>query len=190
MPTPDVPEAAHPAGISPDRAPFFHERRAVPWWWWLVALVIAVPSIEAVVVLGPDMTGQGGWLLAVVCLAATVAVVASVLLALSRSDVEVRPDGLRAGRDVLAASAIGRVRVLDREAARTVLGPDARADAHLDIRPWVHTAVQIEVVDPADRTPYWVVGTRRPAELAAALGTLRARPAGDDLAGAHSPGIE
>lgn len=171
-------------------APAFRERRSVPWWWWAVALIFTVPSVEAVVVLGPDMTGRGGWLLALCCLVGTVAAVAWLLAALSRSTVEVDREGLRAGRDVLAAAVIGRVRPLDRATARAVLGRDARADAHLNIRPWVHTAVQIEVVDPADATPYWVVGTRRPTELAAALERLRLQCAGDDLAGAHSPALD
>lgn len=170
--------------------PAFHERRAVPWWWWAVALAFAAPSVEAVVVLGPELTGRGGWLLAFACFVVTAGVVAWLLLALSRSDVDVDRDGLRAGRDVLAAASIGRVRALDRTATRAVLGPDARADAQLNIRPWVHTAVQIEVVDGTDTTPYWVVGTRRPAELATALEKLRLRHDGDHLAGAHSPAIE
>jgi len=160
----------------------FHERRAVPWWWWVIALVIVVPTAEAVVVLGPEITTQGSWTLGFLCLVVTVALVAAVLLSLSRSDVDVDRRGLRAGRDTLAASAIGRVRVLDRTTARALLGRDARADAHLSIRPWVHTAVQIEVVDPTDRTPYWVVGTRRPGELAAALAMLGSLAAGDTRA--------
>ena len=158
---------------------YFHERRVVPWWWWVIALVIVVPTAEAVVVLGPEITTQGSWTLGLVCLVVTVAMVAAVLLSLSRSDVDVDRDGLRAGRATLAASAIGRVRVLDRDTARALLGRDARADAHLSIRPWVHTAVQIEVVDPTVRAPYWVVGTRRPGQLAAALSRLGSPAPGD-----------
>lgn len=163
----------------------FHERRRVPWWWWAVALVIALPSVEIVVVFAPEMTSHGSWLRALTAGIITVAVIAGVLLSLSRSEVDVDGGGLRADRDVLPPTAIGRVRVLDRTTARMVLGREARADAHLSIRPWVHTAVQIEVRDPADRTPYWVVGSRRPKELAAALNMLRGSSAGDDPASAH-----
>jgi hypothetical protein len=168
----------------------FYERRAVPWWWWLVALALTVPSVQAVVVLGPDMTTHGSWQLALTCCAVTVAVVAVLLLALSRSAVEVDRHGVRAGGDLLPANAIGRVRALDRGSTRLVLGRHARADAHLSIRPWVHTAVQIQVIDPGDRTPYWLVGTRRPAELARAVtalrGGLRAAYGGDELADADT----
>ncbi|HWJ84512.1 MAG TPA: DUF3093 family protein, partial [Cellulomonas sp.] len=34
---------------------------------------------------------------------------------------------------------------------------------------WIHAGVRIELVDPADPTPYWIVTSRRPDELAAAL---------------------
>src|SRR5665811_358985 len=34
----------------------FHERRFVPWWWWVVGAAIAVPTTEAVGVLGPEMS--------------------------------------------------------------------------------------------------------------------------------------
>jgi hypothetical protein len=151
----------------------FFERRRVPWWWWLVALLIAVPSVEIVAVFGPDRETTRSWVVAVVALAATITVIAAGLVSLSRSSVTVDPEGLHVDRRLLPAGVIGRVRALDRETARLVLGRDARADARLSIRPWVHTAVQIEVADDAESTPYWVVGTRRPDELATVLAGLR-----------------
>jgi len=36
-------------------------------------------------------------------------------------------------------------------------------------RPWIGGAVQVLLDDPADPTPYWVVSTRHPVELAEAL---------------------
>ena len=158
----------------------FHERRRVPLWWWFVAVVVAVPSVEVVAVYAPDMESHGGWLLAVGVGVVTVAIIAALLIAISRSDVVVDGTGLRADREFLPSPAIGRVRALDRATMRDVLGRDARADAVLSIKPWVATGVQVEVADPADRTPYWVVATRRPIELATALGRLAPRAAGDE----------
>ena len=167
-------------GFAEGRPAFFQERRQVPWWWWAVAILLLVPSVEAVVVLGPDMTGSAGWVSAAVVLVVTVAVIAAAFVLLSRSSVEVGQAGLRAGRYALPATAIGRVRELDPVAAREVLGPSARADARLCLLPWIKTAVQVEVVGDDSAAPYWVVATRRPAELAAALTRLSAAdwPAG------------
>jgi Protein of unknown function (DUF3093) len=38
----------------------------------------------------------------------------------------------------------------------------------------VATAVEITLADPADPVPYWLVSTRRPQQLAAALTTATA----------------
>lgn len=156
-----------------DASRVFHERRRVPWWWWLVSLAVAVPSVEVVAVYAPEMTSTRSALIAVIALVVTVAVVAAGLLAASRSTVLVDRSGLHVDGTLLPVSSIGRVRVLDRESARLVLGRDARADAHLSIRPWLHTAVQIEVDDAADPTPYWVVATKRPEQLAQVLAQAR-----------------
>lgn len=59
--------------------------------------------------------------------------------------------------------------VLNREDFRLQTGPMADPRAFVVSRPWLHTAVRLTVDDPKDPTPYWVVGTRRPAELLAAI---------------------
>ncbi|HEY8728887.1 MAG TPA: DUF3093 domain-containing protein [Acidothermaceae bacterium] len=162
----------------------FVERRTVPWWWWLVALAIVLPTTEAVV-LGPDMSQHPSALLTWGSLAAATALVAGCLRALGRSDVAVDDSGLHAGRVVLPASAIGRARALDPTAAHRLLGPGLRADAHLSLRPWIKTAVQVEVSerdDAAPFCPYWVVATRRPSELVAALDEIARRAPGQALA--------
>jgi hypothetical protein len=57
----------------------------------------------------------------------------------------------------------------DGEAARQARGVDLDARAFLKIRPWAKSVVRIDISDAADPTPYWLVSSRRPAELAAAL---------------------
>lgn len=81
--------------------------------------------------------------------------------------------GLRAGRAFLEAWHVGEVTELDRDRSREVLGPGADARAFLAHRGWIPTAVRVEVLDPEDPTPYWLVSTRRPRELAAALTAVR-----------------
>ena len=45
----------------------------------------------------------------------------------------------------------------------------ADARAYLLLRPYRKKAVKVSLSDPADPTPYWLVSTRRPDALAAAL---------------------
>jgi hypothetical protein len=157
----------------------YAEQRRVPWWWWPVALAVAVPSIEVVAVFAPGGTADRGWLSAGVAFAATVAAVSAVLLALSRSRLRVDDQRLWVNGESLSASAMGRIRTLNAAQARLVLGRDAHVGARLSIKPWLHRAVQIEVVDPEDPVPYWVVATRKPEALAAVLRQLRDGDPGD-----------
>jgi hypothetical protein len=58
---------------------------------------------------------------------------------------------------------------LDAAQAGVLRGPKADPAAHLLLRPYLKKAVYIGLADPADGVPYWLVATRRPTELAAAL---------------------
>ncbi len=81
-----------------------------------------------------------------------------------------RPGGRavrRPGTDPLHL--LGPAEPLDPEETRRVHGVDADARAFLLTRPYLKRSVKITVQDPADRTPYWLVSTRHPRELADAL---------------------
>lgn len=58
---------------------------------------------------------------------------------------------------------------LDAEAARAARGTGLDARAFLKLRPWAKLAVRIDIDDAGDPTPYWLVSTRHPTDLAAAL---------------------
>lgn len=55
------------------------------------------------------------------------------------------------------------------EAAQKARGVDLDARAFLKIRPWAKDAVRIDIDDADDPTPYWLVSTRHPRQLAEAL---------------------
>lgn len=77
---------------------------------------------------------------------------------------------LRAGRAVVPADALGPGEVLGATELRAALSVEADPRAHVCQRSWVRTAVRLPVVDPRDTTPYWLVSTRRPGRVLAALG--------------------
>ena len=68
---------------------------------------------------------------------------------------------------------LGGVTPLDRDATRQVRGPLAEPRAYVATRPWLPASVRLQVEDPEDDTPYWLVGTRRPQELATAVAAAR-----------------
>jgi hypothetical protein len=83
--------------------------------------------------------------------------------------VAVRDGVLYAGPAHIATDLLGSVEPLDAEQTRRVHGVEADARAFLLTRPYLKRSVKVTLVDPADPTPYWLVSTRHPRELAAAL---------------------
>jgi hypothetical protein len=110
--------------------------------------------------LGPAW-GVGSALVSLAALAAVFAAAASEIVVDDR--------GLRVGRASIEYRYLGAAVPLDADAARRRRGPEADARAFLVLRPYVSTAVEITLDDPDDPAPYWLVASRRPKALAAAL---------------------
>jgi hypothetical protein len=147
----------------------YRERLAVPAAWWF----LAVPVIG---LLGGELwAGFGGWAGAVIFAVFAAGLVAA-LAAWGSSRIEVSEGRLTAGRATLPLSSVTEVVTLDERQAAAMRGPQADPAAHMLLRPFLKRAVYIAVHDPAGQVPYWLIGTRRPAELAAAI--ERCRPKG------------
>ncbi len=96
-------------------------------------------------------------------------VLALVVSAALTPRVEVAGGELRAGSAHIPLDLLGPATPLAGEALRAALGPDLDARAYVCLRGWVHSAVRVPLLDPQDPTPYWIVSTRRPGALVAAL---------------------
>lgn len=143
------------------------ERLSVPLRWWVQGVMLVATLWLAFVVAMPALAA---WLATAVLLAALFA----LLLSYGAPRIEVTGGELRVGRAHIGLEHLGTIEPLDPEAARRVAGVEADARAYLMLRPYLKRAVRVQVTDPADPAPYWLVGTRHPDELAAAL-----RRAGD-----------
>ncbi|WP_422741051.1 DUF3093 domain-containing protein [Micromonospora sp. WMMD754] len=161
-------QSSSPAAPTATPAPYA-ERLGLPWWAWPVGLAVA-GLLAAELWLGA--TGVRAWLPFVLLIPGTMA----ALWWLGRIRVEVRDGELRVDDAHLPVRHVADVVPLDAAGRREVLGVGADPLAFVVQRPWVGGAVQVVLDDPADPTPFWVVSTRRPVELAAAL--LAARDAG------------
>lgn len=83
--------------------------------------------------------------------------------------VVVTEDSFVAGPARIDRSFISDVTGYDAPGAFAQRGHLLDVRAFLMLRPWVKTVVRIEIDDPSDPTPYWLVSTRRPESLAAVL---------------------
>ena len=92
-----------------------------------------------------------------------------ILLVIGSPRIEVTDAMLVAGRASLPLPNIGNAQGFTGTDATAQRGPKLDARAWLVIRGWISPVVRIDVNDDSDPTPYWLVSTRHPADLVAAL---------------------
>lgn len=143
----------------------YAERLTVPLRWWVQGTMLAASLWLATVVALPPVAS---WLVTGTALA----LLAALLLSYGAARIEVADEGLRAGRARIDVAHLGAVTALDPDATRRLAGVDADARAYLLLRPYLKRAVRVEITDPADPAPYWLLSTRHPEELTAALTEL------------------
>jgi hypothetical protein len=140
----------------------YDERLRVPLRWWALGTMFVASLLIAFLVATPL------WL-ALSAAGIVVVVWVGIFVSYPSARVSVGDGVLTAGRARVPVAQVGNVRALDPEATRLLVGREADARAYLLIRPYLRRAVRVDIADPADPAPYWLVSTRRPDRLVAAL---------------------
>ncbi|MEQ1734861.1 MAG: DUF3093 domain-containing protein, partial [Rhodoglobus sp.] len=97
------------------------------------------------------------------------------LLILASPVIEVTGGEFVAGRARVPLSIVGAATAHRGDDATLERGQKLDARAWLLIRGWVDPVVRVHLTDPKDPTPYWLVSSRHPEALVAALEKLRQR---------------
>lgn len=148
-------------------APVYSERLAAPASYWVIGLLVGVSTATAMgFYLGPWVAVAAG--------IAVAGLLAFGLLFVGHVGIVVDDRGLSVGPALLEWPYQGEGAALDPEATRQRLGVGADARAFVVARPYIRTAVLVPVADAADPHPYWLVSSRNPQRLAAALAAGRA----------------
>jgi hypothetical protein len=152
----------------------YRERLRVPASYWFLGFITMVTFASFAWAGFNYLVAVGAYLLLVV--APGVA-----LWIWGNATIMVTDGELRAGRDTLPLARSGHVQVLDAAQTAKLRGPLADPASLMLIRPYLSRAVYIEVAQPAPGDgpahPYWLVGSRDPEALAAAVVTARAQAA-------------
>ena len=138
-----------------------YRERLWPHWWVFLATALVIPA-SLLVFLPISVTA--GVVSAIVLYGAIVI----VLLATSPV-IEVSDGMLRVGRAHIERSFLGAATAHEKADAVAERGTRLDARAYLVLRGWISGVVRIEITDPADPTPYWLVSSKRPRDLAAVL---------------------
>ncbi|PEG36456.1 hypothetical protein CQY20_18715 [Mycolicibacterium agri] len=147
----------------------YSERLRVPWWWWPPGLGLA--ALIAVEV-NMGVRSLPDW----VPYAVLLPVAAVVLVWFGRTEVRVvsgtGPDQeteLWVGDAHLPVSVISRSAEVPRSAKSAALGRQLDPAAYVVHRAWVGPMVLVVLDDPDDPTPYWLISSRHPERVLAAL---------------------
>jgi len=138
-----------------------YRERLSPSLWVFVSLALVIPA--SIIVFAPLPT-INGWLVGTAVglvlylgLIGTIWAMAPVL--------DVSAGVVRVGRATIPADLLGECTAYRGDEAREQRGRLADARAWLCIRGWVDPVVKMQIADPQDPTPYWLVSTRRPGDF-------------------------
>ena len=85
------------------------------------------------------------------------------------SEITIDGEVLRIDKANIEVKYLGKATVLDKNAMRLLRTRDADPAAYLAIKFWEPRGVRVELNDARDKTPYWLVTSKRGEEIAALL---------------------
>lgn len=138
--------------------------------WMFIATALVIPA--SILILAP-ISVEAGIATAIVLYGGCVA-----LLILASPTITVADGVLTAGRARIQLAQTGEAAGFEGTEATAERGVRLDARAWMLIRGWVTSVVRVPVNDPSDPTPYWLLSSRHPTELAAAINGSR-RPETD-----------
>lgn len=142
-----------------------YRERLWPTFWVAASFFPLVPAL--ILVSAPFNVWIG--------VGAAVIVYAAILISVygRPTNIEVTTSSFIYGNAMVETEFIGSVSAFSGEAARNQRGLELDARAWTKFRAFMDGVVKIEITDPSDPTPYWLVATRRPEKLAEALRSVR-----------------
>jgi hypothetical protein len=143
-----------------ESSPTFRERLR-PAVWVYLATALVIPA--SLLVFLPISVAAG------VAVAVGLYLAILIVLFVTTPTVEVIGGELHAGRARIPLGFVARAAGFRGAEATAERGTRLDSRAWLLLRGWIDPVVRIELNDPDDPTPYWLVSTRRPEELVSAL---------------------
>lgn len=130
---------------------------------WPVLLIIPTCYLTLL----PFADKIGDWGGAGLGLLFTVAVLVSIWFA--APVIEIDSNGFSVGDAQLPLDVITGYEVVPKERAFVERGQNLDPRAYFRFQLSVNTLIKLELTDPRDPTPYWLIATRHPEQIAAAL---------------------
>ena len=143
-----------------------YRERLWPAVWLYIATALVIPATLLVFL---PINFEVGIVVAAVFYLGCIA-----LLIAASPVITVTSDQLIAGKARVPLSLLGDTASFSGDEGRLERGQRLDARAWLLIRGWVDPVVRVELTDENDPTPYWLLSTRHPEQLEAAIATAKA----------------
>jgi hypothetical protein len=134
-----------------------------PASWLYIAAILIIPAI--ILVLAP-INMLFGIILSVVVYGAIV-----IVMIVKAPSIELTETTLRVGKAQISRAELGAASAFSGVHAVEQRGTKLDGRAWLMFTGWVDPVVRIEINDPLDPVPYWLISTRHPEKFVAALRT-------------------
>lgn len=140
----------------------YSESLRTPWWWYVVGVFVAGLLAAEFHIAGVRLTD---W----IPFGTLIPLAIAMVWWLGRSTLQIADGELRIRGAHLPLGYISGSIALDERTLRRVVGREGDPAAFVSIRPWIGPGVQLWLDDPDDPAPYWVVSSRHPDRVVAAL---------------------
>ncbi|HLY33444.1 MAG TPA: DUF3093 domain-containing protein [Jatrophihabitantaceae bacterium] len=140
----------------------YSEALRTPWWWYVVGVGVAGLLAAEFHIAGVRLTD---W----IPFGTLIPLSIGIVWWLGHSTLQIAEGELRIRGAHLPVRYISGSVALDDRTLRLVVGREGDPAAFVSIRPWIGPGVQVWLDDPDDPTPYWVVSSRHPDRVIAAL---------------------
>lgn len=142
-----------------------YRERLLPGFGILTACLLFIPATALVLT---PVNSEIAWPVAI-----ALYLIIAIALVLMSPVVRVEDGKLYAGRATISIQELGDIELLGADALRELIGAKSDARNYLVVRGWIHRGVRIEISDPADPTPNWIITSRKPVALADAIQSAR-----------------
>lgn len=140
----------------------YRERLHVPISWWVTGAV-------CVFILGTTLAAGLSVVIGIAIYLVMGGLLAIGFATWGSATVRVTDRDLSAGSAGLSIDQVSEVSALDQAQTTALRGPNADVAAFMLVRPYLARSVYVAVAGRPANRPYLLIGTRRPADLAAAI---------------------
>lgn len=133
------------------------------WPIWTTLILLGL-DLSIVISVWAGLGNLSAWIALTITLALTYFFYHFTALQITVTD-----DELLVARARIERKFLGKMQPLSVAEMQHLRGAGINPYAFMALRFWIKTGVKIEITDPRDPTPYWLISTKQPEKLIAAL---------------------